>query len=295
MGNDKPGAERDGAALDPQPRQRTAMRKKSRFVQGIRLYWILVSASVRAKMQYKFDFISTLVIQGLMGMYDYFIIAVVLWKFRSVQGWDIWEIGLLYSVSRIGWGMYRTLGGELDRFEGYILHGDFDSVLLRPWPSLFVVISRNLELTRAAWILQGIGVGSVSVTYLLASGKLGWTDIAYLFWASIWTSGLYAAVGIATASAAFKIVRIEELQVITEHAPDTAVLYPLDIYPTWLRYILLTVIPLAVGNYIPVRYILGKGGTWLNLALPPFAAAAALYVASRLWRAGERLYHSTGS
>ena len=72
----------------------------SRLLAGIRLYWILASASVRAKMQYKFDFVASTLAQSLMGMYDYLIVAVILWKFRTVQGWDIWEVGLLYGVDR---------------------------------------------------------------------------------------------------------------------------------------------------------------------------------------------------
>jgi ABC-2 type transport system permease protein len=99
----------------------------------------------------------------------------------------------------------------------------------------------------------------------------------------------------ATASAAFKIVRIEELQVFTENASSTATLYPLDIYPGWLRKMLLWVIPLGAGNYVPVRHLLGKGGTWVNLALPPVAAALSLCLATHLWHLGESRYHSTGS
>ncbi|MEX0974213.1 MAG: ABC-2 family transporter protein [Bacillota bacterium] len=270
-------------------------RPKSRLLSGIRLYWILLSASMRAKMQYKFDFLASSIIQALMGMYDYLIVAVILWKFRTVQGWDIWEIGLLYAVSRVGWGIYRLIGEELDRFETYIVRGDFDSVLIRPWPSLFVLLSRNLDLTRLTWVIQGAAVGWISAAPLLKSGALTWAGVGHLVLASIWTACLYMAVGIATSSAAFKIVRIEELQVFTQNAPGTAVLYPLEIYPGWLRYLLLSVIPLGVGNYIPVRYVLGKGGTWFNLALPPVAAILSLYIAMLLWHAGEAKYHSTGS
>jgi len=268
---------------------------KSRFLSGIRLYWILISASIRAKMQYKFDFISTLLVQMSVGLYDYIIVAAILWKFRTVSGWNIYEIGLLYSVAKIGWGLFRVVGEELDKFEGYIVRGDFDSVLVRPWPSLYVLLARNIDLTRCGWILEGLAVASISVPPLLSTGALTAGEMGILALAALCTGGIYMAIGIACASAAFKIVRIEELQVFAENAPGTAVLYPLEIYPGWLRRILLTAIPLAVGNYIPVRYLLEKGGTVWNLALPPLAAIASLLIAGILWKAGERCYHSTGS
>ncbi len=270
-------------------------RPKSRLLRGIRLYWLLVSASVRARMQYKFDFIASSIIQAVMGAYDYFVVAVILWKFRSIRGWDIWEIGILYAVSRIGFGIYRTMGEELERFENYIVRGDFDSVLLRPWPSLFVLLSRNVDIGRVSWIIQGAALGWISAVPLLRSGELTWAGVGQLGLACVWTACLYIAVSIVTAAAAFKIVRIEELQVFTINAGGTATLYPLEIYPGWLRYVLLSVIPLGVGNYIPVRYILGKGGTWLSLVLPPVAAVLSLLVATKVWRLGESRYHSTGS
>ena len=81
----------------------------------------------------------------------------------------------------------------------------------------------------------------------------------------------------------------------TQNATSTATLYPLEIYPAWLRNMLLYFIPLGVGNYIPVRYLLGKGGTWLNLVAPAIAALVSLAVAVKLWQVGETRYHSTGS
>jgi len=272
-----------------------ATRPQSRLLAGIRLYRILLSASVRARMQYKLDFVASATIQAVTGLYDYFVIAVILWKFDTVHGWDIYEIGLLYAVSRVGWGLYRIFCDEIERFENYIVRGDFDSVLIRPWPSLFVLLSRNIDLTRLGWLVQGAGVGAVSARALLRAGVLSWAGVGHLVVACVSTGCLFLAVGMATASAAFKIVRIEELQVFTENASSTATLYPLDIYPGWLRKMLLWVIPLGAGNYVPVRHLLGKGGTWVNLALPPVAAALSLCLATHLWHLGESRYHSTGS
>ncbi|MGI6666613.1 MAG: ABC transporter permease [Bacillota bacterium] len=261
----------------------------------VRLYVLLISAAVRAKMQYKFDFVTSTLLETLMGTYDYLIAVVALWRFHTVAGWNIYEIGLLYSVSKIGWGLYRAFLEEVDRFEGYIVRGDFDSILIRPYPSLFVLASRNFAVTRLSYVIQGAAIMVISLRPLLRSGVLNWAGVVHLALALLWTTILFCAVGIATSAAAFIIVRIEELQVFTQNATSTATLYPLEIYPAWLRNMLLYFIPLGVGNYIPVRYLLGKGGTWLNLAAPGVAAFVSLAVAVRLWHIGEARYHSTGS
>lgn len=266
-----------------------------RLWAGIRLYRILSAASVRAKMQYKLDFITSAIIQALMGAYDYFLVAVILWKFQNVAGWDIHEIGLLFATSRIGYGFYRVFCNELEQFEGYIVRGDFDSMLVRPWPSLFVLLSRNVDLSRIGWVIQGVGIAAVSIPNLLRDGRLSVQSLPYLVMSCVCSGLLFFGIGLATASAAFWIVRIEELQVFAQNAPSTASLYPLDIYPRWLKVALLTALPLGVGNYVPVVYLLGKGGSQMNLAWPVVAAVATLTVANRLWHAGEMAYHSTGS
>ncbi len=267
----------------------------SLFCRALRLYVKLVGASVRSRMQYPFDFIASLLIQAVMVLYDFVLIAVILWRFTSIASWDIYEVGALYAVSRLGFGLYRLFCNELDRFEAYIVRGEFDSMLVRPWPSLLTLLSRNLDLGRMSWIVQGIGVMAVCLPALLRRGSLDMWGALMLLACSVLSLALFAAVGLATASAAFWIVRIEELQVFTVHAPGTASLYPLDIYPGWLRNLLLTVLPVGVGNYIPCVYLLGKGGSWLNLVVPPVWAAICLLAAYRLWRLAETRYHSTGS
>ncbi|HHY45249.1 MAG TPA: ABC transporter permease [Firmicutes bacterium] len=266
-----------------------------RIIGLIRLYGLLISGAVRAKMQYKFDFIASILLETVMGAYDYMVAVAALWRFHTIAGWNIYEVGLLYSVSKIGWGLYRAFLEEVDRFEGYIIRGDFDAILTRPYPSLFVLASRNFAMERLSFVIQGTAILVISLRNLLGLGVLDWSGVLHLGLAILWTTLITCAIGIATSAAAFIIVRVEELQVFTQNAPGTATLYPLEIYPTWLRNMLLYFIPLGVGNYIPVRYLLGKGGSWLNLVAPAVTAAISLAVAVRLWHLGEVRYHSTGS
>jgi ABC-2 type transport system permease protein len=145
------------------------------------------------------------------------------------------------------------------------------------------------------WVAEGIGIGALSAPGLLAAGTLTRAGLVHIACSALWSALLFAAVGLATAACAFWIVRIEELQVFTLNATGTACLYPLEIYPRWLRATLLYVLPIAMGNYVPVVYVLGKGGTALNLVLPPIASAVSLFLAYRFWQLGEARYHSTGS
>ena len=156
--------------------------------------------------------------------------------------------------SKIGWGLYRAFLEEVDRFEGYIVRGEFDSILIRPWPSLFTLISRNFEINRLSFVMQGSVIMAISVRPLLATGALTWAEVGHLGLACLWTALIFCAVGIATSAAAFVIVSGRTASLHSERDADRFSV-SLEIYPNWLKYMLLTVI-LSVGNYVPVRYLL---------------------------------------
>lgn len=273
----------------------TARTAAMRLRLAAQVYRVLVSASLRGKMQYRLDFLGSTLIQTLMGAEGMLFIGAVLWRFGPVMGWSIFDIAMLYAVSRMGNGIYMLLCNELDRFELYMVNGDFDTLLIRPWPTLFTLLARGVGIDRLAFLAQGIAVAAVAAPRLVATGVIDGWDVIWLLASVAWSALLYFAVGLATAAAGFWIVRIEELQVFTMNAPSTATAYPLDVYPSWLRWVFVTLLPLGLGCYVPLRFILDKGGTALDLLWPALACPVAVWVALRLWKTGEAHYTSTGT
>jgi ABC-2 type transport system permease protein len=260
-----------------------------------RVYWVLVSASLRGQMQYRLDFIGNTLIQAIMGADSLILIVAVLARFGPIMGWTTMDIAMLFAVTRVGNGVYMLICNELDRFEAYMVTGDFDSLLIRPWPPLFTLLAQGTGVRRLSFLAQGIAAFAVAAPRLAAVGAVAGCDWAWLALAMAWTSLLYFAVGLATAAAGFWLTRIDELQVFTMIAPTTATTYPLDVYPSWMRKLLLSVLPIGLGNYLPLRFILGKGGSQADLLWPaigcPLAVAAALW----LWNRGVSRYSSTGT
>lgn len=265
------------------------------LVLAARVYRTLVWASLRGKMQYKLDFLGNTIIQTIMGADSLIFIAALLWRFGPVKGWTALDIAMLFAVSRIGNGMFELFCNELDRFELYMVNGDFDTLLIRPWPTLFTLLARGVALNRLAMLTQGVVVAAIALPKLASAGVIQGWDFVWVLASIVWTSVLFFAVGLATAAAGFWIVRIEELQVFTMIAPATASDYPLDVYPKWLRRVFLTVLPLGLGNYLPLRYVLGKGGTPLDLLWPALGCPAAVWLAVKAWKLGEARYTSTGT
>ncbi len=267
----------------------------ARLRRAGRVYCTLVSASLRGQMQYRLDFLGSILIQTVMGADSLLFIGAILWRFGPIAGWGILDIGMLFAVSRTGMGIYMLLCNELDRFEAYMVSGDFDTLMIRPWPTLFTLLARGTGIHRLSYLVQGVAAGAIVVPKLAAEGVLQGWDVLWLPASVVWTALLFFAVGLATAAAGFWIIRIEELQVFTMNAPDTATKYPLDVYPSWLRRVFVTVLPLGLGSYVPLRFILDKGGSAVDLLWPALACPVAVCLAVGIWKIGEAHYASTGT
>lgn len=262
---------------------------------GVRLYLQCVRAALRAKMQYKADFILGSVLYSLFTVTDFLMLAAILTRFPRIAGWDVYEVGLLYGMSWIAMGLYRTFAPELHNFERYMVRGEFDSLLLRPWPTLLTLLGRNVEPVRLGAVFQGALILGVSAKHLFEAGKLDAFGLAYVVAASLGGTLIPFGLSLITASVGFWAVRIDELYTFMMYAPVTASQYPLTAYPRWLRALLTSVLPVGFINFVPVQYLLGKSdGSWV-LWFSPLVAVGFCALGYAVWRFGERHYQSTGS
>ncbi|WP_219835552.1 ABC transporter permease [Paenibacillus sp. R14(2021)] len=260
----------------------------------LRMYKLLVAASLRSRMQYKFNFWFSTIMAAVINIVEFAMLAAVLLKFGHIKGWSLSEAGYLYAVLTLSKAIYRTVASDVHHLEKYLVSGELDNLLLRPVPILLGLMSQNVSF-RIGELIQGGVVLILCMRAMFLNGQLSWTAIPYTLIVIIFGSLLLFAIGLLTASVGFWMTRIEELQTITEDAARTAAQYPLSIYPKWMQGMLLSAIPVAYANYVPSLYILrGHGSVWLIIAS---AAAACLLFAAGLvlWKRGLTKYQSTGS
>ncbi|MCD1259638.1 ABC-2 family transporter protein [Paenibacillus athensensis] len=261
---------------------------------NLRLYTLLLRASVRGAMQHKFNFIGSAIVSALVQFSEFLMVALVLVKFGSVDGWSWYEIGYLCGVMTLARALYRSVASDVHYLEKYLVTGDLDPLLLRPVPLLLALMTQNVRLL-AGDLAQGALLVTLCLRELLADGRADWTAVPFTLLAVVSGAVLLFAIGLATASCGFWLTRIEALQNMTEDAARSAAQYPLTLYPQWMRTLLLVALPVGFVSYVPALYIVrGSYGPWLPLAAAG-AAAVFLLLALRLWAVGVSRYQSTGS
>jgi len=266
------------------------MKKTSWFS----LYTMLIRASIRSRMQYKFNFILASVLAALIQICEFLMVALVLHKFGAIRGWSLHEIGYLFAMMTLSKTLYRSFANEVHHLEKYLVGGELDQLLTRPMPVLLALLPQNFRIM-AGEVLQGGFILCWSLAGMMQNGQIGWTVIPLSLLMIVTGAVILFSIGLATATLGFWTTRIEELQTITEDAARTAAQYPLTLYPKWMSGFLLTVIPVGFVNYIPSLYLLrGQGGAWV-LAAVAAVAAICLAASLRFWKFGMTKYQSTGS
>lgn len=264
------------------------------MMSGLRMYGLLFRASIRSRMQYRFNFWFSSVMSAIISIVEFLMLAVILLKFGHIQGWSLAEAGWLYSVLSLSRAIYRTVASDVHNIESYLVSGDLDGLLLRPIPVLTALMSRNVSI-RFGEVFQGIAVLVVSMSTLMREGQIGWLSVPLTLFVMMSGALLLFSIGLLTASAGFWLTRITELQNITEDAARTAVQYPVSIYPRWLQGILVGIIPVGFANYMPGLFVLRGDTGWWMLPLTAGIAAALFALSLFVWRFGISRYQSTGS
>ncbi|AJY75513.1 ABC transporter permease [Paenibacillus beijingensis] len=260
----------------------------------LRMYVLLVRASVRSRMQYRFNFWFSVMMAAVINAVDFALLAVILLRFGGIKGWSLAEAGYLYGVLTAAKAIYRSLASDVHHLERYLVSGDLDALLLRPVPVLLALMSQNFHL-RVGELLLGGGILALSLHSLLEADQVTWSILPWTLLVIGSGSVLLFAIGLLTASAGFWITRIETLQNITEDAARTAAQYPLTIYPSWLKILFIGVIPIAFANYLPALYLLRHETGWWMPLLAACVALLLLAIAVKVWRIGISRYQSTGS
>jgi ABC-2 type transport system permease protein len=145
------------------------------------LYQRLIGAQVRAQMQYRTSFILEAIAQFVGNVLDFVVVIIFFARMPTLGGWTLPEIGLLYGLSSVAFGLadmviagfdYAYFGPNMVRL------GEFDRVLIRPVNLFVQVLSSQFTLKR----LGRIGQGAIVLGWALLALDLTWTllQIGYM-------------------------------------------------------------------------------------------------------------------
>lgn len=248
----------------------------------------------KAKLEYRFTFFIQFFITIFGVAVGYLGIWVLLDKFHEIEGWNLYEMLLLYASGYFCYAVSDVVFGVPMKWLGrWAKLGEFDSILIRPIDPLLHVLLKQFSFKFGPVVISilALAVCFVGLNRLYDPILLLMYPISLLGGVMI-ESALMVIVGslglrlFETKSAAKMLTK--ELREFTN--------YPLEIFPASIVFILLTIVPLAFVNYVPVRCLLGKdGGSGIIMLVPLVIGMIGFFVAYKFFRWNITKYSSTGS
>ena len=263
------------------------------------LVFRLIGVQLRAQMQYRASFWIDVIGTFVMQITGIVTVLSGLNAFGAVAGWSIAEVAFLYGMVEISFGLMDMIFSGFDPpwFSTLIKQGQFTQLLLRPAGLWTQVLGSAFLLRRLARVGQGALVLAVALSQL----HVTWTP-AKLLYMPLVIAGQVMCYGslfvVGSAIVFWTIDAVEAVNIVTYGSTEMT-MYPMTVYPDWLRHIFTFVVPTIFMNYFPALYILGKpdplGFPAFAPFIAPFVGAAMLAVAVALFRVGLRHHQGTGT
>jgi viologen exporter family transport system permease protein len=289
------------AELGPWNGQSAFSDLPSRIAFNWSLYKRLIGAQVRSQMQYRSSFMLEAIAQFVGNVLDFVVVIIFFARMPTLGGWSLPEIGLLYGLSSVAFGVadmviagfdYAYFGPNMVRL------GEFDRVLIRPLNVFLQVLTSQFTLKR----LGRIGQGAIVLAWALLALDQAWIPLQVGYMIVTIVGGVFFFAGLFIFGSGISFWTVDSLEVMNmaTYGGQFLTQYPMTIYGDLLRSFVTFVIPMAFINYYPTLWLLGKpdpigGPIGLLALLAPIICLAIFAVGVALWRRGVKHYASTGS
>jgi len=260
-----------------------------RYLELIGIYY---RAALLAEMEYRTNFISSLVYSVLWTFWIAGGIAIFYYHRPTLGGWTFDQILIVMGLFVIFNGIIdAVLRPNIIRLTEFVQNGTLDFVLIKPANSQFLATITAISVFKCldlavGFVLIGYGLFRIhhwpSVPELVLFTIMMFSGLVIVY--SLW---------LFLATLVFWFVKIENFTELFYTFYETG-RFPITVYRGWIRALLTFVVPVAFLTTFPAATLMGKLSAWY--ALGSFAMAIVLlYTSSRFWHYAVRFYSSASS
>lgn len=248
-------------------------------------------AAMMQLFEYRVNLLSTTLATYGYNLVSLIFLNVLFENIESIAGWGRYEIILLWGVTELVLGLYWALFASVERkVSEMIRNGSLDRFLLRPVNTLLDISTQKIALFEGIPLLV-LSLGIIAFAWIKLSPNFGFNTV--IFPITVFLSVAIATlVPLSISLLAFWLTDTRDIGRLYQQMTPFAV-YPIGIYPTKLRFIFTTLIPVAILAYVPTYTLLYGFKTTLFLyqvvALVLFSTAVKI-----LWTQGLKRYQSAG-
>lgn len=234
----------------------------------------------------------TIAAQFISAFTSFFAVYFMFNRFSKVEGFTYKEVFLCFSVILAAFSLAECFARGFDHFAAMIGNGEFDRILLRPRNIILQVLGSKIDFTRLGRLFQAI----VALCFAVPNCGVEWNPskiillVLMILCGAVVFSGLFI---IYAAICFFTTEGLEVMNIFTDGGREFG-RYPFSIYGENILKFFTFVVPLALFQYYPLLYLIGRTENTLYFFLP-ILSTLFLIPCFLVWKIGLKHYKSTGS
>ncbi len=257
-----------------------------------RLYLLLEAQYIKARMNYRVDFI----VSSIGMVFSNIASLIVFWVlFRTIPrlaGWTFEEILFIYGFYLLAVSPAQIFFDNLWQLRNHIMDGTFIKYYFRPLNMMFYYMSEMVDLKGFAQVVVGLMV----IAYASDKLDLIWTAdrVMVLFVALLSASLVVISILVIASCAAFWTMQSFSILALAFRLREFSQ-YPTTIFDGFFRFLFTYIIPIGFVAFYPSQLLLRpQEAPWLVFA-SPVAGIAMFMLAYKVWTWGVNSYTGTGS
>jgi ABC-2 type transport system permease protein len=258
----------------------------------IRLYFIIETQYIKARMQYRADFIISSVGMFFSSLVTLGIFWVLFNSITNLAGWNFMEMIFIYAFYMIAISPMQILFDHIWQIRFHIQQGTFLKYYFRPLNMMFYYMSEMFDLKG----LTQLAVGIILLVYASIQLGIAWTPFKLvLLLTTLFSAALVLiAITLLAGCAAFWVVNSYPVLGLAwklrEFAP-----YPMSIFDGAFRFAFTYILPIGFIAFYPSQLFLRPNEVSPLVYFSPVIGIGLFAITYWVWTLGVNSYSGTGS
>jgi len=262
-------------------------------MRTLTIAWMLFLLVLKRRLAYRGDLILAGLDEIMRGLVALAMLQVYAAKTQELGGYTPSQLLFVLGFSLVPISLFHAFCGNLYSLSStYIIQGNLDRVLLRPYPTFLQICLDRISVEDLSGALLGCGVMAVAASNI-PGFDWGFTHLALLAVMLLSSFGVVVAIFMAFAATGFwfedRVGMVPPVYNLMEFGR-----WPSSIYHPAIKLLITCFIPFTFVAFYPASLFTG-GGEWWMWLVTPAVATVSLVLAHRLWSLGLGRYHSAGN
>lgn len=256
------------------------------------LAWSFFRASLMSDLEYRMNIVIKILTDIIWYAAQLSIFEVLFRHTSQISGWDLNAMRVFMGVLFVVDGLWMILFSEnLDRMSDRVRKGELDLLLVKPVNAQFILSVQRMNTAYVGNVCLATGWLIYALSRL--PGDINWYRLLMLI--VLVPCSLLISYGMRFFFTCMSLIftRAEAINYLWYSLYRLST-RPDAIYPRWVRYAILTILPLGFLASVPSRLIL-QTPDWTLFAGSVGMAALALYGSTRIWKFAIKFYSSASS